>query len=248
MRGWDAYLAEFHSDRAGITEYTLGRATDGETDPYTWLLDPLDRATPVLDIACGSAPLHRRTQVGGWMGLDSSAGELAAAGRRGAGPVVRADAAGLPIASGSVDAVVCSMAIMILRPLDTVLGEIRRVLRSDGTAVALFPGGRPLTVQDLSRYGQLMIALRRTHLAYPNDRALTQLTHRVRRAGMSVVDDRRRRFELPFPDAAQGERFVRSLYLPGVPARRVEVAARLAAGWAGSSIGLPLRRVVLRAN
>jgi len=246
LRGWDAYLAEFHSDRAGITEDTLGRATDGETDPYTWLLDPLDRATPVLDIACGSAPLHPRTQAGGWIGLDSSAGELAAARRQGDHPLLRADAAGLPIASGSVDAVVCSMALMILRPLDAVLGEIRRVLRTDGIAVAMFPGGRPLTVQDLSRYGRLMISLRRPHLAYPNDRALKHLNHRAQCAGLSVVDDRRRRFQLPLPDAAHGEQFVRSLYLPGVPDRHVAAAARVAAGWAGSSIGLPLRRVVLR--
>lgn len=245
-RHWDTYLAEFHSDRAGITEDVLGRAAAAETDPYTWLLEPLDGATLVLDIACGSAPLHPRRPAAGWIGLDLSAGELASAQRRGALPLVRADAAGLPVASGSVSTVVCSMALMILRPLDAVLREIRRVLHGDGTAVVMFPGARPLTLQDLGRYWQLMIALRRTDLAYPNDRALTRLTHQVVSAGLSVVDDRRRRFELQLPDAAAGESFVRSLYLPGVPARRVDVATRIAAGWAGSSIGVPLRRLVLR--
>lgn len=235
MTDWPGYLEEFHRRRSGITEATLGRCTSGGIDPYTWLLDPLvvDNDAPVLDLACGSGPLVGRRPASPWIGVDRSAAELATF----AAPGVRADAGRLPFRSGTFPNVVCSMAVMLLRPLDAALAEIHRVLTPGGRGALLVPGGRPLTARDVARYGRLMIALRRTHLTYPNRGG--QLLTALAGAGLAVTSDERRRFELPLDDPRL---FVESLYLPGSLPARIDAAARVTAGWEG--IGIPLRRVV----
>jgi SAM-dependent methyltransferase len=244
------YLRRFHDERPGITEDTLGLARSRGVDPYAWLLEPVPPAAMVLDVACGSGPLRRRVTAGEWVGVDASSGELGRARAGGAGTLVRADALRLPVASGAVAAVVCSMALMVVTPLADVLAELRRVLRPGGTAVALLPGTVPVTVGDAFRYARLMAVVRRAHLAYPGDRDLRRLHTLASGAGLAVVGDRRRRFVLALADADAGRRFVRSLYLPGVPDGRVARAGELAASWAGDGggIGVPLRRVVMRAG
>lgn len=243
---WRDYLKWFHHERAGITTDTLGTARHNGTDPYQWALEPLDAPPLLVDVACGDAPIFDRSPGSGWIGIDTSKSELHKASTRGAGPLVRADATRLPVSTGAAPAVVCSMALMIIQPLDAVLTEIRRVLTSDGAAVALLPGGWPLVPRDLYQYAQLMIALRRTHLAYPNDWHLTRLRTHIHRAGLEIVDDRRRRFALPLPDGGAAERFVASLYLPGVPPTRYTQAIYRAERWAPGTIGIPLRRITLR--
>lgn len=243
---WRPFLDCFHQDRPGITEAVLVQARSDGIDPYQWLLEPLPRSGRVLDLACGSAPISDRSAGGGWVGIDRSAAELAVASERGAAALIRADITQLPVRSGSFPAAVCSMAIMIVQPLDTVLGELHRVLTPGAVAVLLLPGTLPLTLRDLARYGRLMVALHRSRLGYPNDRDLARLAARMSRAGLTVIDDRRRRFALPLTDRDTGRVFVRSLYLPGVPEARVRVASELAASWQGSEIGIPLRRVTLR--
>ena len=243
---WRRYLGQFHHDRPGITADTLGTARSDGLDPYQWALQPLGDPGRLVDIACGNGPIAARTTCAGWVGFDLSGAELRAARAAGARTLVRADATMLPVASASTPAVVCSMAIMIVQPLDALLAEIRRVLTAEGTAVALLPGGRPLTAGDLYRYGRLLAALRRSHLAYPNDWKLARLRTAAARAGLEVVDDQRRRFELPFPHPAAAHRFVASLYLPGAGAQRRRRAALLAGRWAPGAIGVPVRRLVLR--
>lgn len=243
---WPDYLEWFHHHRPGITTDTLGTAHHNGIDPYQWALEPLGNPPRLIDIACGDAPTFARKPSPGWVGVDMSTAELHRARTRGGQAVVRADATRIPLAPGSAPAVICSMALMVIQPLDAVLAEIRRVLTPDGTAVALLPGGWPLTLRDLYRYAQLMIALRRTHLAYPNDRDLTRLRTHTTRVGLDIVDDRRRRFDLPLPDDSAAERFVASLYLPGVQTDRQVRAATRAARWAPGAIGIPLRRVILR--
>lgn len=244
--GWRSYIEGFHRDRPGITADTLGTASDGGTDPYLWVLEPLGAPPRLVDIACGDGPLHARTGSDGWVGLDASTSELHRARSQGVPRLVRADATRLPIASGSTPAVVCSMALMVVQPLDAALSEIRRILTEDGTAVVLMPGGRPLTVIDLGRYTRLMATLRRTHLAYPNDRPLRRLRAAAARVGLRIVDDRRRRFDLPLRDPEAADRFVESLYLPGIGDARYRRAAALARSWVPSSIGIPLRRITFR--
>lgn len=245
-RTWREYLEWFHDDRPGITADTLGTAHRDGTDPYRWALEPLGRPSRLVDLACGDAPTFDRSPSPGWVGLDASSSELRRARRHRAHRLIQADVAHIPLATGSAPAVICSMALMILQPLDAVLAEIRRVLTPDGTAVALIPGGWPLTARDLYRYSQLMVALRRPRLAYPNDRQLTRLRTYSRQAGLEVVDDRRRRFALPLPDHEAAERFVTSLYLPGAGPARTARAAGRAAQWVPAAIGIPLRRITLR--
>lgn len=246
--GWREYIERFHHARPGITSDTLGTASDGGTDPYLWALEPLDHPPRLVDIACGDGPLHARSPSEGWVGVDASVSELHRARAQGAPRLIRADATRLPIATGSTPAVICSMALMIIQPVDRALAEIRRILTDDGTAVILMPGGRPLTAGDLWRYSRLMITLRRTRLAYPNDRALLRLRAAATAAGLEPVEDRRRRFDLPLPDSGAAERFIASLYLPGIDEARYRHAATRARSWVPSTIGIPLRRITLKAR
>lgn len=243
---WSSYVEQFHRDRPGITTDTLGAARHAGTDPYQWAVEALPGPGPIVDIACGDGPLFHRSPARPWLGVDRSGSELARARAGGAGPLVRADAGRLPLATASAPAVVCSMALMVVQSLEEVLAEIRRVLTADGLAVAVLPGGWPLTGGDLIRYGELMVRLRRTHLAYPNDWRLVRLSSSATRCGLRIVDDRRRRFSLPLATAADAGRFVESLYLPGVGHSRVRAAERAARRWAPGQIGVPLRRISFR--
>ncbi len=242
---WTDYLDDFHRERPGITEDILAhaRGSDSEDGPYQWLLEPLDGAVPVLDVACGSAPLCSWSAPHGWIGIDRSAGELKRAAASGAGPLVRGDAAKLPFATGQFRAVVCSMAIMLLQPFEAAVMELARVLAPGGVGVLLLPGRRPLTVSDLARYARLMVLLRRTHLAYPNDRDTVRLPAVFARAGLEVTSDERRRFAVRFDSRESVDLFVNSLYLPGVPAERVTAAVASLQGWKDSELGVPLRRI-----
>lgn len=139
------------------------------------------------------------------------------------------------------------MAITLLQPLDTVLTEIRRVMVGGGICVFMLPGSRPLRIADLLRYLRLMIAVRQTHLTYPNDRPLIRFDGLLRRTGFELVADERIRFEYAFEDEDATLRFVKSLYLPAVPEVRVRDASRAAASWAGQRMGIPLRRMIVQA-
>jgi hypothetical protein len=68
----------------------------------------------------------------------------------------------------------------------------------------------------------------------------------VEAAGFRVEGDEAHRFVVPIEGPDDGERFVRSLYLPGVASWRVRLARRVARRWRGE-LGIPLRRVVASA-
>ena len=242
---WDRYIEAFHQQHPGITEDVLVHSRLGGQTPYDWVTDALGTADPgVVDVACGSAPLHPRLQSRGWVGLDTSAAELVRAGARDARPLIQAHANAMAIASSSAGAVVCSMALMIVRPLDDVIGEVARMLRTGGRFVALVPGNGPLTLIDRARYARLLFALRRRRLAYPNDVRLRAPRELLSRAGLQLISDERCRFVYPITDSSVAVTWVRSLYLPGEQPQRIAAAERVARGWVGSELGLPLRRIV----
>jgi SAM-dependent methyltransferase len=240
--GWRGYLGGFHAERPGITEEILARATDGRSDPYGWVVGRLRPSDRVLDLGCGSAPMAP-LRPGPWVGIDLSAAELERARRRGAGPLAVADATALPFVSGAFDAVVCSMGLMVIQPLDAALAEIARVLRPGGRVVALLPARKPLQPADALLYGQLVLALR-SPLRFPNDDDLADPTAVLAGAGLSPVLDEYRRFQHPVDDPAAAARFVRSLYVPHSSPERLERAAAVARRWVGHSIGVPLRLLV----
>jgi len=91
----------------------------------------------VLDLACGTGDFSRDLKAAGHqpVGADFSAGMLAAA--RTPTPLVRADAAALPVADGEFDAIVCGFALRNFVDLDTVFRECARALRPGGRIAAL---------------------------------------------------------------------------------------------------------------
>lgn len=242
---WSTYLDEFHARNPGITEDVLSRSHYGRLNPYQWLLAPVPKRGPVLDLACGSSPLFHVRKWQDWVGVDRSWAELERANQRGVAPLISGNATALPFPDESFEAVVCSMAIMLLQPLGDVLAEIRRVLRPGGTAAFMLPGSMPLTASDLFFYSRLMVTLRQTHLAYPNDWHLAHFSKVFRIGGFEMVSDIRARFEYQLVDDAAAQRFVDSLYLPAVASSRMVHAHRRAQRRVGRAIGIPLRRIVV---
>jgi demethylmenaquinone methyltransferase/2-methoxy-6-polyprenyl-1,4-benzoquinol methylase len=91
----------------------------------------------VLDLACGTGDLCRDLAARGYapIGLDFSAGMLAAA--QVDAPLVRADGAGLPVATASIDGVTCGFALRNFVDLDAVFAECARALRPGARLAAL---------------------------------------------------------------------------------------------------------------
>ncbi|MGH9171827.1 MAG: class I SAM-dependent methyltransferase [Acidimicrobiales bacterium] len=245
---WRSYLDSFHAKRPGITENVLSTATDVSSgvDPYGWLVSAASRPGRALDVACGSGPVADAARQHHWVGVDRSVDELTLASTRGGLVVVRGDAGRLPFSNATFDLVTCSMGLMLFDEVETVLSELRRLLRPGGTVAFLLPGGRPLSRRDRVRYLRVLVALHEPRPAYPNNIHLLHLRPSLRAAGFEVVSDERRRFVYPLPDEAACRLFVDSLYTPGRSVERIGMAHRVAVNWVGSEVGLPLRRVVCR--
>ncbi|MBW3604469.1 MAG: class I SAM-dependent methyltransferase [Actinobacteria bacterium] len=244
---WGAYLEEFHRDAPGVTERMLGRARDDAGgDPYQWAAVAVPNDGMVIDLACGSAPLADHLAHDRYLGIDLSRAELdLAVARVGSDRVVRADVTQLPITDDATDTVTCLMALMLVQPLEGVQREIRRVLRPGGMLVALLSGGAPASVADALRWGAVLAALRMPGLRWPNPEAIGPAEQWLDEA-FTILSDEVRTFAYPIDDAASARQLIASLYLPDVPADRVETATRVAGSLIGRAIGIPLRRVVAR--
>jgi len=240
---WSAFLLAFHAGRPGITEATLGRASrPRHGNAYEWLVDALPAdATTVVDVGCGSAPLQPLLRARRYVGADFSTEEFGLARERGRGPLVRATAEALPVATGSVDAVTISMALQVL-DLDAVLRQCARVLRAGGILVATVPAGRvPRSLHDVHLVCRLALALRRVP-SYRNDKALRHPStvfapHRLR-----VLSDESLDFPLRLDDEAAALAFVDSLYLAALDTRRRH---RAAAALVGRCWPVRVRRLVV---
>jgi SAM-dependent methyltransferase len=242
---WASYLERFHSERPGITEDLLRRCVADGRDPYRWCAEALPAGSgPVLDLACGSAPLEGLLPR--WIGVDRCGAELQEARERERGPLVQAAADALPIATASADAAVCSMALQVLAAPETALCELARAVRPSGRIALLLPASGPLPVRDAIRYVAVQLALRQ-RIRYPNDAVLTpgRLQRMAGRAGLRVLDDERQAFRLPLLAPADAELVMRSLYLPGRGASRLRAGRRALEGALGRQLTIPLRRVVL---
>jgi len=91
----------------------------------------------VLDLACGTGDLSRACARRGYrvIGDDLSFGMLSVS--HAGTPRVQGDASALPVASASVDAIICGYGLRNFDDLDRVLSEAARVLRPGGRLVVL---------------------------------------------------------------------------------------------------------------
>jgi SAM-dependent methyltransferase len=238
---WTDYLAGYHAAHPGITEAVLSRSLHPELgNPYQWLRDAVpDRPARVLDLACGSAPMRPLFPDSQYLGVDVSEAELDVARARGRGPVRNGDALALPVESASVDVVVCSMAIMLLRPLEQAIAEVARVLRPGGTFAAIRPVGTPLLPRDLRIIVPLLLALRHAP-ELPQVLTGRGLDRVLTGAGLRTTSAGGARFAHPLGTAADARLAVEALYLPHVPDERREVAAQRLAGLAGPGRAVPV--------
>ncbi len=211
--------------------------------PYDWAGEAVPSGGTVLDICCGSAPMHDHLRADRYVGLDLSAAELRRAQARGR-DVAQADASALPVSTGRVDAVVVSMALMLV-PFSQTVREIARVLRPAGVVVATVPTNGPLPAADVLRYARMSVALRTRGLRYPNDEALSDRTG-FAHARLQVVEDTTRTFGLEIDGVERADLLLDSFYLPQVNAERVEAARRVMHGWVGRTVAVPIRRLVLQ--
>jgi SAM-dependent methyltransferase len=157
----ERFLADFHDRQPGgssLAFHALAVTDDDgrqHASPYHALADRLNRTAglpdgPVLDLACGDGYLLGLLGMPGQpgvsgrprLGVDVSAGELAAARQRlgNAVPLHQARAQALPLADASVAVITCHMALMLMAEPDAVVAELRRVLQPGGRLLAVVPG------------------------------------------------------------------------------------------------------------
>jgi SAM-dependent methyltransferase len=247
---WASYLAQFHADRPGITEQAFRHAIHPEIGtPYAWLTAALPNPPgAVLDIACGNAAvLPWLTGHDRYLGVDSSPAEIAQARAQQRGPVTLGDASSLPVPDTSVDTVVSSMGLMLVRPIQAAVAELARVLRPGGTVVLLLPAIWPVLPRDLALGAALALPL-----PGPGSMPTQVGPRRIRRllgdTGLTVADLSRRRFPFPLATAEHAALAVRSLYTPGRTTDQVRRAEHALARHArpGAELPVPLMRVVAR--
>ncbi|WP_375754731.1 class I SAM-dependent methyltransferase [Corallococcus exercitus] len=172
----EAYLLDFHARLAGVTSRWFAHApvqseeteaASGAAAPSAYALleavvPPDARPLTVLDLACGDGHLlellARRKQPGlSLLGLDMSAHELDVARARlnGAATLIQGRAQSLPFGDASVDVVLSHLALMLMDDVETVLAELRRVLKPGGR-VSVVVGGDLVPGQALEVFAGLM--------------------------------------------------------------------------------------------
>jgi SAM-dependent methyltransferase len=240
---WRTYLASFHDERAGITEQVLDHARDeaGQT-PYDWAAAAVPADALVVDLACGSGPMAHHLDTRRYVGLDLSLAELRAA-RAKPLAIAQADARRLPLRDSTADAVVMSMALMLV-PLKETLAEVKRVLRPGGIFVATLPHNRPMPPGDWLRYARLCLALRHPGLSYPSSRSLADAAAAFESAGLTLQEDDERAFACRIADSDVADQLLASLYLPDVAEDRMRSGRKVVRKWIGTDLTTPMRRFV----
>ncbi|MDX1443945.1 MAG: methyltransferase domain-containing protein [Gammaproteobacteria bacterium] len=111
-------------------------------DDLLGLLEKLPQQGRVLDIGCADSwPRRHLSQSVEYIGLDHPS---TADNWYGTRPDIYGDASSLPIADGSIDAVVCLDVLEHLEDPERAMAEIHRVLRDGGLAVMNTPFLYPL--------------------------------------------------------------------------------------------------------
>jgi len=145
------HLRTVHKKHTGFTEACASSCRD-ETgrNSYEWLAElvPDNEDLRVLDLACGSGPLLKilfdRNKKLNLKGVDMCPEELALAKARlvnSGANLFQSKAQNLTVINdNSIDMVFCHWALTLMDPIAPVLKEVRRVLTSKGSFVALVDG------------------------------------------------------------------------------------------------------------
>lgn len=124
----------------GVNRWWQEGFTDGVDPEYEEQILPLarhhlDGAATVLDVGTGEGQLARVAANLGIQatGVDPTAAQLKAAARKGQGPAyARAEAARLPFADASFDAVIACLVFEHIDDVDSAIAEVGRVLKPRG--------------------------------------------------------------------------------------------------------------------
>jgi SAM-dependent methyltransferase len=129
-----------------VARQAIYRWAESPVDATQWALDriPWQGGERVVDVGCGNGrylPLACERGASSVVGCDVSAGMLAGIDRTGPGGLlVQADAQSLPLATGSVDVALAMHMLYHVASVATAVRELRRVVRSDGTLLAMTNG------------------------------------------------------------------------------------------------------------
>ncbi len=245
---WANYLADFHTERAGITSEVLSRSTAGPGNPYRWLARAVSSsATRVLDVACasGQMTLELAKESRTVFGVDISEAELVKAAERSAGPWIRADAMALPFSDDSFDAVTSMMGFAVIHPVGDLVKEIVRVLKPGGVVAGVLPS-IPIRGDDAAFQAKLAVMLRaRPRFSGARDLALMPLLEAY---GLRKVENGRERYRYLISSRPDAVTFISSLYLPNASPERVAKAVDWLAGQVVKkgpfTVPVTMRRVV----
>jgi len=188
---WPPLVAIYES-RLWRRSFVFARATGISFDREMELIREaagLERASWVLDLACGSGiysrPFGRQLATGRVVGIDLSSPMLAQARRRASREgltnldLVRGSALDLPFGAGTFDIVSCCGALHLFPDVDRALAEIERVL---------VPGGRftAAVIRRGESGSDVRRAERREKLIGVHAFGRDELTKRVARAGLGT--------------------------------------------------------------
>lgn len=246
---WADYLDGFHAEKPGVAESVISRSMAGFQNPYSWLSRAVSSsALNVLDVTCGSGAMSRELEAPERMviGLDISSAEIQQAARRSEGPFVQGDVLALPFIDEAFDAVTCSMGLAVVRPVDQMIAEVSRVLKTGGIFAALMPAERPLRVADVPIASKLALILRSLP-RFPGALELT-VDPILSDHGLRRVENARALYHYPVRTLADAEIMVSALYLPKTRDSRFTAAVEYLAAKAEKDgvvqIPIPMRRII----
>jgi SAM-dependent methyltransferase len=245
---WPSFLDEFHAARPGITERLLSGATASQIGtPYEWLASrimPLGAAGelpgPILDIGCGSGPMKSALPPElDYLGIDLSFAELHKARQLDRKYLIGADALHLPLPSNSMGAIISSMAMMLVNPIEKAFDETYRVLKEGGSFTFIRPSAYPLFPRDLVVGGLIVLSLG-ARPSMPQRFSRRRIQGLLERSGFNSVRHENRRFSLSLRTLEDAKLLVDSLYLPSVSKARRDRAAEQIASWASVVREVPI--------
>ncbi len=168
----ERYLREWHTRHPDSGRAFLEHADRDAPTSLDRLAAIAPDASLILDVGCGSGVLlrllGRANPSAIAIGLDVNLAELrVAADQAPRSTLICARAQKIPLADAAVDRVVSHMALMLMDQPDLVLGEIRRILRTNGVFSAVVQRSASLDPVARKVFGALRSARDRIEAALP---------------------------------------------------------------------------------